>query len=76
LYQTLFLQLFINIIYEIIAKVQHFFRLLSDRLLAKTGGKIYLLTEPVGVFAYRGKISQISEARGKELMAESEFLPD
>jgi hypothetical protein len=45
-------------------------------IVAKTGEKIYLLTGPVGIFAYRGKISQISEAQGKELMAESEFLPD
>jgi hypothetical protein len=43
---------------------------------ARPGKTIYLLAEPVGVFIHEGKISQISEARGRELMAESEFLPD
>jgi hypothetical protein len=45
-------------------------------ITTKAGEKVYLLVEPVGIYFHEGKISQISDAQGRELMAESDFLPD
>jgi hypothetical protein len=45
-------------------------------LNADTGDKIYLLIEPLGLPSRGGKVSRISEARGREFMAESDFLPN